>query len=152
MIESYKKGKHLFFLGNPGCVHCEEFLPKWKELVKIHQNNTKYSLVHLNCTDYESICKHFHVEEYPTIIYSDNYKNFTEFTGDSETVPVSLFLRKISRDRNKKVFKYPSGLLQLDQDTFFDVVKDNVTFIQYELPGCHYCDVSKIFLKKVFKL
>lgn len=150
MIKSYKNGTNLFFLGNPVCPHCAEFRPKWKELEKIHQNVTKYSLVHLNCTDYETICKHFKVEEYPTIVYSDHYDNFTEFTGESEIVPVSLFLRKISRNKTKKAKMYKSGLVQLDQDTFFDIVEKNVTFIQYELPGCHYCDVSLIFLVKSY--
>lgn len=150
MIRKLSNGKYLIFFNTPGCSHCEEFHPKWEQLMKIHENATRYHLVNVSCEAYEEVCKHFNIDEYPTFSFAENYTKITKYEGEDDVIPISLFLRKIARPNVIKIKKYPSGLLQLDGDSFFDVVEKNLTFIQYELPGCHYCDVSLRDLSIIF--
>lgn len=142
MISKLETKKHLLFFSKPDCPNCLAFKPIWVKLSEIHKNSTKYSLININCPDFGSICDHFKVEHYPVVAYSENYYQFKIYKGGDHVTSLSLFLRKNARDKTKKVFKYPSGLLQLDGDTIFDVLEKDLTFVQFELPGCHYCDVS----------
>lgn len=142
MIEKLETGKFLLFFGKPNCPRCQEFKPIWDKLSEIHKNATKYSLLKINCLDYEDVCDHFKVENYPVVAYSENYSQFKTYNDEANLILLSMFLRKNARDKSKKVQRHPSGLLDLDEDTIFDVLGKDLTFVQFELPGCHYCDVS----------
>lgn len=142
LIGKLESGKFLLLFTKPDCPNCMEFKPIWKELVKIHKNETKYRLLNVNCPDYEDVCDHFEVENYPVVAFADKYSNFKIYNGKDHVTSLSLFVRRAARDKSKKVKRYDSGLLQLDGDTIFDVLQKDLTFVQFELPGCHYCDVS----------
>lgn len=145
MIEKLESGKFVLLMSKPKCPNCMEFKPIWNELVKRHKNESRYTLMNINCPDYEEICDHYQVEQYPVVAFSDKYANFKVYNGKDHLTSLSLFVRRAARDKAKKLVQYESGLLQLDGDTIFNVLEKDLTFVQFELPGCHYCDVSCAF-------
>lgn len=96
----------------PWCGHCKRLAPIWAQVAKTLQNG-HVTIAEVNCDDHSGLCKKYHIEGYPTLLYIGK-EGSTEYKGGRKFDQLVSFAEKASAPC---VFSSPS------QVTFFSVLK-----------------------------
>jgi len=88
----------LFEFYAPWCGHCKKFAPAYEEIGKhVEEEYLPYGIAKVDGTQNQGLMKAFGVESYPTLVYFENGKKVTTYSGERTKDGVLEFLNKMQQ-------------------------------------------------------
>ena len=81
---------------SPNCIHCKQFFPEWKKLIKMSVPNV--SFFEVNCYDEPDKCNSSGIQGYPTMLLHKADGSSTQYNGARKTDSIINYINsQISR-------------------------------------------------------
>ncbi|KAI8076195.1 hypothetical protein BDF21DRAFT_494931 [Thamnidium elegans] len=132
-IEAKKEGALFVEYYSPDSTLCNEFEPKWNQLVKSHPDA---SFGKLNCAKYTDYCIERGIDRVPSVQTKFNGGHWTDYNGDFSLDDVNEFVIKNDHQRNK----LGESVELTSSKQIRDIIDSKEPwFVKFYAPWCGHC-------------
>ncbi|XP_034940753.1 thioredoxin domain-containing protein 5 homolog [Chelonus insularis] len=140
-------GFHFVKFYAPWCGHCQKLAPTWEELAKSYSYDTTVKISKIDCTQYRSICDHYEIKGYPTLLWIENGKKVDKYSGSRSHEDLKKYIAQMLRKNSDKndddgddtMNDNIQAVLNLTGESFEHGIEKGVTFIKFFAPWCGHC-------------
>ncbi|GAA5813259.1 hypothetical protein MFLAVUS_006734 [Mucor flavus] len=132
-IEAKKEGALFVEYYSPDSSLCNDFEPKWNQLVKSHPDA---SFGKLNCVKYKDYCSERGIDRVPSVQTKFNGGHWTDYAGDFSLDDVNDFVIKNDHQRNK----HGESIELTSSKQIRDIIDSKEPwFVKFYAPWCGHC-------------